>query len=127
MANKSDTEKAKAFDEIKEMVDSHGGVLTVPMRILREAHGASGLGPLVVDDIQNHLNIKGIGWSPSELPTSSGRNVRLYTLVSRFQESLKRYSGRISPTDDEVIRKQFTCDSLYEETVNKIRNLLEMK
>lgn len=127
MAETIDKAKSEAFDGIKQKIDSHGGVLTVKMGILRDAYGAGALGPDNVVRIQDILKSKGIGWSPSVLPTISGRNVRLYTLVSRFEESLERYSGRISPADDIAIKKCFTCDSLYEETIEKIRDMLEWK
>ena len=127
MVRKTKSEKSESFDSIKEQVDSYGGVRTVQMRLLRDAHGAESLGPHVVAEIQKLLESKGIGWSPSELPTNADRNVRLFTLVSRFQKSLDRYSSKISPSNDEAIKKSFTCDGLYEETLEKIRSMLDAK
>lgn len=124
MTTKSETEKSESFNAIRQRVDSHGGVLTLKMRELREAHGAKSLGPHVVAEIQVLLENQGIGHSPQELPTNGGNNVRLHTLRSRFEASLERYSNRISSKDDEAIRKSFTCDSLYEETIMKVRDLL---
>ena len=124
MADKSDTEREQAFLDLKERIDSHGGVLSVRMGDLRDAYGAKSLGTNNIISIQSYLDENGIGYSPDELPTNGTKKVRLYTLVSRFNDTLKKYSGNISERDDAAVRESFTCASLYD-TIKKIRKLLD--
>ena len=123
MLPKSDTEKSIAFDEIKKRVDDKGGVLSVLMKELREAHGASKLGNNVVNEIQAILAEKGIAHSPADLPTSAVKKVRLYTLMSRLKDSVAANNGLFSEKADEAVRKSVMLDD-YARMVEDIRAIV---
>lgn len=123
MLPKSDTEKSIAFDEIKKRVDDKGGVLSVQMKELREAHGASKLGNNVINEIQALLAEKGIGHSPADLPTAAGRRVRLHTLMSRLKDSIDENNGLFSEKHDEAVRKSVSIDN-YARMIEKIRAIV---
>lgn len=123
MLPKSDTEKSIAFDEIKKRVDDKGGVLSVPMKELREAHGASKLGNNVVNEIQAILAEKGIAHSPADLPTAAVKKVRLYTLMSRLKDSVAANNGLFSEKADEAVRKSVMLDD-YARMVEDIRAIV---
>jgi len=87
-----DSEFLEKLDAIHKKVILNGGVLTVPMKDLKELHGAQRLKELVRESIAFHLNYKQIGFVGDELPNSENESVRLYlkgTPVARIIEAVE--------------------------------------
>jgi hypothetical protein len=66
------------WDEIKQTVEKNGGVVTLTMEQLRDAHGAAKLGVNVRKQISSTLAGMGLGHIPEELPTYQYQQVRIY-------------------------------------------------
>ena len=109
------------FDDVRLAVEGHGGILTVHMGELRDAHGADRLGRHVRDAIRKALANRGLGHVPSDLPEYQREKVRLYVLGSRFADCLKDIDD-LSPEADERLREIFLSN--YEEIVSQIRQLI---
>ena len=70
------------YEALVKRVEENGGVLTVRMAELRDAHEAGKLGKHVRKGIADRLAGMGIGHYPQELPDSQHLSVRLYKLGS---------------------------------------------
>lgn len=68
----------EAWKEIKNQVEQNGGVATVAMEKLRNAHGSAKSGKHVRTEISKQLNEIGLGHIPEQLPAYQDELVRLY-------------------------------------------------
>lgn len=109
------------FSGVKAAVDSKGGLLSMPMRHLRDAHGVDRLGVHVRRAIHDKLLGHGIGHTPEDLPEYQERMVRLYTLGSPFDKTLRDMQD-LSEDADQRLRETFGND--YEDVVQKIKELV---
>ncbi len=92
-----DSEFLGKLDGIYNRVKDADGVLTVPMKELKELHGAQRLKELVRESIVTHLNYRQIGFTGGELPNSENESVRLYlkgTPVARIIEAVELKGAR---------------------------------
>ncbi len=109
------------FDEIKAALDSNGGILSLKMEELRDAHGVNRLGVHVLNAIHDNLQGKGIGHLPADLPQYQEEFVRLYSLGSRFANFL----GDLKDFSEEADRRLMELSTNdYEEIIQRIRELL---
>ncbi|MCY3544382.1 MAG: hypothetical protein OXI16_09165 [Chloroflexota bacterium] len=111
----------ESFDEVESFVQSNGGIVTVTMEDLRNAHGVGRLGIHVRRAIHSNLAGKGIGHWPKELPEYAHEPVRLYSLGGRFAECVNDIYDLTSEAD-ERLRDIFVTN--YEEIIQKIRELV---
>ena len=109
------------FEDVASFVQGSRGIATVTMEDLRNAHGVGRLGVHVRRAIANNLASRGLGHWPEELPEYANGQVRLYSLGSRFAESVNDM-GNFSPEADERLRDIFSTG--YEEIIQSIRELV---
>ncbi|MCY4652031.1 MAG: hypothetical protein OXC95_02570 [Dehalococcoidia bacterium] len=111
----------KNFQEIASHVQDNGGVVTLAMEDLRNAHGAGKLGKNVLKGIDNNLAGNGLGHWPKDLPGYAYEAVRLYALGSRFAEYLSDLDD-LSEEADVRLREIFNDDMA--KTIQSIRELV---
>lgn len=112
------------WDEIKNLVEENGGVVSFTMNELRDAAGKEKLGVNVRAEISKTLAGFGLGHIPKELPSYQHESVRLYkrgTYVGDFIETV------LSPGEqnDRRIREQLNAtDARNIEIIEAIRELV---
>lgn len=90
------------WDELRELVEDSGNVLTCNMRDLRNLHGAKSLGSRVAQKIEDQLKRAGLGHVPLDLPTHGGQSVRLYTLGSEVGDLIVKALHPGDPQDESL-------------------------
>lgn len=112
------------WDPIKSQVENAGGVVSVTMETLRNAHGAGKIGVHVKDAISNQLAGMGLGHVPVALPSYQHEMVRVYkrgTPVGEFIEIV------LTPGEqnDKMLNERFAEEGPdYGDMVNKIREIV---
>lgn len=107
------------YDEIREELNRCGGVLTIDMGKLRDAHRARKLGVLVREGISKELRSRGI--NHMELPSYQEDTVRIWLMGSPAGDLIEAVL-RASPDSDQRIRDAVQSDAA--ETLAKIRELV---
>lgn len=67
-----------SWDEVKQIVEKNGNVVTLTMEQLREAHGAARLGVNVREEISSALAGMGLRHVPEVLPSYQNEQVRVF-------------------------------------------------
>jgi hypothetical protein len=111
------------MEELLAKVEANGGILTVTMLELRDAHGAGRLGEHVRSNISNALKSRGFRHYSPDLPGSQYESVRIYKAGSPVDELIaavltpgqkgdEKIRSAINNTDQEVLRKirELVCD-----------------
>ncbi len=96
--------QVKTLEELRDLVIANGGVLTIEMRVLRNAYGAQRLGAQIRENISDKLRGLGIGHVDDPLPELKEYEVRLFQLgspVGRLIEAVL-HPG---PSNDEQLRE----------------------
>jgi hypothetical protein len=109
------------LEELKELVESLGGLLTVDMEDVRDAYGAGRLGVHVRQNISKALNGLGLGHYPAELPDRQWELIRVY----KFGTPAADLIGAVrdpSVENDELIREAVGGNAA--ETLEQIRELV---
>jgi hypothetical protein len=109
------------LEELKDLVESSGGVLTVDMEDVRDAYGAGRLGVHVRLNISKALNGLGLGHYPPALPDRQWQPIRVYKLGSPAAD----FIGAVldpSEDNDEVIREAAGGEAA--QTLEQIRELV---
>ena len=70
--------EVKSMEEVRELVNQKGGVLTTTMEVLRNAYGKGRLGIHVLAGIDSSLAGLGLGHYPPALPDSQEKPIKLY-------------------------------------------------
>ena len=109
------------FEQIASHVRTQGGIVTLTMESLRDAHGAGKLGKHVLKGIENDLAGNGLGYLPKALPGYANESVRLYTLGSRFAVFLSHMDDYSGEADDRL--REFFNDDLAK-TIQSIKELV---
>jgi hypothetical protein len=113
--------KVSSMDELRNLVDAHGGVMTTTMEVLRDAYGKGRLGVHVREGIRNTLDGLGLRYFPQTLPEYQDRAVRLYRLGSPVG-NLIRAVLELSSEYDEYLRQAAGGDEA--EILQQIRELV---
>ncbi len=114
--------RVSSMDELRDLVDQNGGVLTTTMEVLRDAYGKGRLGIHVRDGIHKSLSGLGLGHYPLTLPEYQEKRIRLYrhgTPVGDLIEAVLDVEGL--DRDDQLRRAVGGDDS---EIIRQIRELV---
>jgi len=79
----------ETYEDLAQLVDHNGGIVTAVMGGMRDIHGAGKLGSIVVTAIHERLESLGLGHAPVELPTNQAADHDL----SERQRDRARGSG----------------------------------
>ena len=93
-----------AWGQLDQDVIAKEGVLTVPMKRLRDAVGVSRLGPHVASQISKKLHSVGLGHHPPDLPQYQEDYVLIYKLGSPLAELIGALNNP-SPENDVRLRR----------------------
>lgn len=110
------------FNRIRDMLEKRaGGVATLNMWQLRDAYGAVKLGSLIVEEISQELDRRGIGHIPVELIPDQWEKARVYLRAGPCGKLLDAAVNPGNDTDESL--REFASDqnSLI---VDQIRRLL---
>jgi hypothetical protein len=113
--------KVSSMEELFDLVNSRGGVMTTTMEVLRDAYGKGRLGVHVREGIRNALVGLGLGHYPQTLPEYQERAVRLYRLGSPVGNLIEAVLD-LSPEHDEHLRQAVGGDEA--EILQQIRELV---
>lgn len=110
-----------SLDELRGAVEGADDVLTVPMVVLRDAHGAGRLGIHVRANISKALRSLGLGHYPDPLPDSQWEQVRVYRLGTPTADLV---DAVLNPSDehDEFIREAIGGEAA--DTLDRVRELI---
>ena len=111
----------KTLEELKAAVEENDGVLTLEVRVVRDAYGADRLGVNVRANISKALKGLGLGHYPAELPEYQHQPVRLYKLGSKVADLIDAVFEPGDQHDKELREAAGGSDS---EIVRKIRELV---
>lgn len=109
------------YDELREEVEKSGGVLTVSMGVLRDAHGAGKLGVNVRANISKELRRRGLGHSPEDLPVYQHEAVRIWLMGSPAGDLIEAVFDTGTATD-QTIREAVESDA--SDVLDKVRELV---
>ncbi len=109
------------LDEVAQAVTNHGGLMTMRMSQLRDAHGAGRLGIHVRTGISAALAERGIGHYPPELPGDQIDDVRLYKLGSPAAELIQSVTT-LGADEDEKLRQFAGGDAA--KVLQRVRELI---
>ena len=109
------------YDELRDEVRNQGGVLTVDMGTLRDAHGAGKLGVNVRLNITKELRGQGLNHIGEYLPTYQDELVRLYLMGSPAGDLIESVLN-ISKSADQAIRDAVQSDAA--DVLEKVRELV---
>jgi hypothetical protein len=113
----------KSYDDLKKKVEENDGVLTVPMRILRDIHGADRLGINVRDNISRDLAGYGLAHFPESLPDNQYTYARVYKQGTPVADIILAVLDA-DPAKDATIRKAGGGNGA-EDTLRRIKELLD--
>lgn len=109
------------YDELREKVEQNGGVLTVTMGTLRDAHGAGKLGSTVRENITKELRSRGLDHAYDELPAYQHDKVRIWLMGSPAGSLIEAVVNE-SADSDKVIREAVQSDAA--DVLDKVRELV---
>ncbi len=109
------------IDDVAQAVVDHGGLVTMRMSQLRDAHGAGRLGVHVRSGISAALAERGIGHYPEDLPADQIDDVRLYKLGSPAAELIEAVM-KLGAEEDEKLRQFAGGDAT--KVLQRIRELV---
>ncbi|MBA4180695.1 MAG: hypothetical protein C0506_08925 [Anaerolinea sp.] len=110
----------KSVNEIKAAAAEAGGVLTVTMEQLREAHDYGRLGPHVKKSISDSLAKNGLGYFP-QLGDYQHETTRVYQLGTPVADLI---SAVLNPTSANDVRLRKAAGGEDAEVLAKIRALV---
>lgn len=110
------------LEDIRDAVEENGGVLTLSMEELRDAHGAERLGVNVRSAITSRLRKLGLNHQPYVLPAYQEDTIRLYLADSAVAKLLQAVS-HTGPRWDKVLREAANSDA--SEVLHKVRELVK--
>jgi len=113
--------RVSTMEDLRDLVDSHDGILTTEMEVLRDAYGKGRLGIHVREGIRNALAGLGLGHYPLVLPEYQDRPVRLYRLGSPVGNLIEAVL-ELDPDRDELLRRAVGGDET--EILQQIRELV---
>jgi len=116
------TPSFKNLHDLRQQLDSKfGGVITLPMWIIRNAYGAERLGVNVIANIGEELDGLGIGHLPKKLPADQLAYARVYLKKSPVGRVIKA-ALELNPDQDPALRK--LTNEKADEVLKKVRELV---
>lgn len=112
------------WEEVKQIVEKNGDVVTFTMEHLRDAHGVSKLGVNVVREISSALAGMGLGHIPQELPTYQNEQVRVYKNGTPVGELISTVLTTGEQNDSKLRSKFGTSRVDHAAILQKIRELV---
>lgn len=109
------------YDELRNKVSEQGGVLTVTMGTLRDAHGAGKLGSTVRENITKELRSRGLNHAYEELPSYQSDKVRLWLMGTPAGDLIEAVYNESAGTD-KMIRDAVQSDAA--DVLEKVRELV---
>ncbi len=111
------------FQELRDIViqPENGGVVTVKMEQLRNAHGVKKLGDHVRNRIVGELDGVGLKAYPRELPNNQNELVRIYRAGTAIAELIDAVINP-SPEHDQELRELVVGG--HKETLQRIKELV---
>jgi hypothetical protein len=113
-----------SWDEIKQIVEKNGNVVTLTMEQLRDAHGASKLGVNVRAEISSTLAGMGLGHVPEELPFYQNEQVRVYKNGTPVGDLIATVLMPGQQNDSKLINQFAQTGADYAAIVQKIKELV---
>lgn len=111
-----------SWQELREDVDAHGGVLRVSMWSLREITGRSRLKVHVVAGISGALTDVGLAHLPIDLPRSQNEYVVVYRANSEAAAIINAVrNGSSSEAAERALRKVNTSDTIRTDRKNEAK------
>lgn len=113
--------KFKTYQELRQLCENSGGVMTVDLGSLRDAYGVDRLGVHVKSGIKRQLESEGLGSFPAELPNYQHELVRVYRLGTPVADLI---DAVLTPSEqhDEELRCAINGDSAT--ILQKVRELV---
>ena len=112
------------WDEIKQEVEAHGGVRTMAVDTLREAHGAGKMGVHIRGQISSQLAGMGLGHVPRELPNYSHDTVRIYKRGTPAGNLIEAVLETGEGNDRKIVEQTSVSGQDFAEVVRQIRELV---
>jgi hypothetical protein len=109
------------YDELRQQVAERGGVLTVKMGTLRDAHGAGKLGSTVRENITKELRSRGLNHCYEELPSYQDDLVRIWLMGTPAGDLIEAVHNE-SPSTDQAVRDAIESDAA--DILDKVRELV---
>jgi hypothetical protein len=130
-------EKERRWNDLKEEVLKHGGILTIEMSKFKHILDVKKLGVLVRGEIEETLDEMKLGHIPEDIPSYQDEQVRLYckeiadlsdvwTLGIKTDVKLRQIynSGKHTENSQNTIEQYEIKIAEYEEIIEKIRGLI---
>jgi hypothetical protein len=122
-----DTAQVQALKTLAlTLLDAHEGVVTVPLRDLKEAYEVGRLGSQVRREMEESLLAAGVGVYPSPLPDTESAFVRLYRRGTKVALLIQNV-GRINASGD-IFFRNFEKGDLANperEAIQRIRQIVD--
>jgi hypothetical protein len=113
------------LDELKNLVEENGGIVTTTMECLRDACNAGRLGKHVRQKIHNELAGKGLGHLPEDIPESQHEQIHVFKFGTSIGQAIDAIR-RPSQSTAEVLRSLLgEGDDDAKTKLQKIRAVLE--
>ena len=111
----------KSLEELRDAMPERQNVMTVPMWVLRNAHGAGRIGIHVKMNISRQLHGLGLEHYPSDLPDSQDDYVRVYKQGTRVAAI---YAAMLNPNPsrDQLLRE--AASGAADEILAAVRELV---
>lgn len=109
------------YDELRQEVEDSGGVKTVDMGTLRDAHGAGKLGSTVRANITKELRSRGMNHSSGDLPSYQHEMVRIWLMGSPAGDLIEAVLNETQDAD-QIIRDAVETNA--SDTLDKVRELV---
>jgi hypothetical protein len=114
--------KIDTYEKLRDAVEANGGVLTIPMGVLRDVHGMDRLGIHVRANISRELAGMGLAHYPRSLPDRQHAHARIYKQGSPVAKIVSAVLT-VDPKTDGLLRK--TAMASNDKILDKIRELLD--
>lgn len=105
----------QSLEDLREIVESQGGIQSFSMDVVRDAYGAGRLGIHVRTNISKALQGIGLGHYPTNLPDSQHQLIRIYKLgspVADLIDAVLRPGGAFDARIRELVSGNADADAV---------------
>lgn len=110
-----------SYDELRDIVNNNGDLITVPLMQLRDVLNVSKLGVHVRNDIKKGLDSCGLKVFPPELPNNQHDLVRVYRAGSPIADLI---DAVLNPTPEHDTELKNTVRSEDRDIINQIKRIV---